>query len=148
MPLLNVTTLHDVFEQALFAPRMGASLLGIFALMALALAAIGLYGVMAYTVSQRTRELGIRIALGAGRGAVRSMVVKQGLGLAVAGVALGLTVALLLARLVTSLLYGVAATDPLTFAVIPILLVLVSAVATYVPAWRASRVNPVDALRL
>jgi predicted permease len=148
MPLLNVTTLRDVFEQALWAPRMGASLLGIFALMALALAAIGLYGVMAYTVSQRSRELGIRIALGAGRGAVRSMVVRQGLALACAGVAIGLAAALALARLVTNLLYGVTATDPVTFAVIPGLLVAVAALATYVPAWRASRVNPVDALRL
>jgi predicted permease len=147
MPLLNVTTLRDVFEQALWAPRMGASLLGIFALLALLLAAIGLYGVMAYSVSQRTRELGIRVALGARQQDVRNMVVRQGLLLAVGGVAIGLAAAIALARLVTNLLYGVTANDPVTFAVIPVVLLAVAVVATYLPASRASRVDPVDALR-
>jgi predicted permease len=147
MPLLNVTTLGDVFEQALWAPRMGASLLGIFALLALLLAAIGLYGVMAYTVSQRTRELGIRLALGASRTDVRNMVVRQGVLLALAGVSLGLAAAFALARLVANLLFGVTATDPTTFAAIPIVLLAVAVIATYLPAWRASRVDPVEALR-
>jgi putative ABC transport system permease protein len=147
MPLLNVTTLGDVFEQALWAPRMGASLLGIFALLALLLAAIGLYGVMAYTVSQRTRELGIRLALGASRTEVRNMVVRQGVLLALAGVSLGLAAAFALARLVANLLFGVTATDPTTFAAIPIVLLAVAVIATYLPAWRASRVDPVEALR-
>ena len=148
MPLLNVTTLRDVFEQALWAPRMGASLLGIFALLALLLAAIGLYGVMAYTVSQRRRELGIRLALGARQEDVRNMVVRQGVLLAAAGVIIGLAAAFALARLVTNLLFGVGATDPLTFAVIPIVLIVVAILATYLPAWRASRVDPVEALRI
>ena len=147
MPLLNVTTLRDVFEQALWAPRMGASLLAIFAFLALLLASIGLYGVMAYTVSQRTRELGIRLALGARQRDVRNMVVRQGLLLAAGGVAIGLAVAFALARLVTNLLFGVSGTDPVTFAVIPIVLLLVAGLATYLPAWRASRVDPVNALR-
>ena len=148
MPLLNVTTLRDVFEQALWAPRMGASLLGIFALLALLLASIGLYGVMAYSVSQRRRELGIRIALGARQQDVRNMVVRQGVLLALAGVVIGLAAAFALARLVTNLLFGVPATDPLTFVVIPIVLLVVAVLATYLPAWRASRVDPVEALRV
>jgi putative ABC transport system permease protein len=147
MPLLNVTTLQDVFEQALWAPRMGAALLGIFALLALLLASIGLYGVMAYSVSQRRRELGIRLALGARQQDVRNMVVRQGVLLAIGGVTIGLAAAIALARLVTNLLYGVSASDPVTFAVIPVVLLAVAVVATYLPAWRASRVDPVEALR-
>jgi predicted permease len=148
MPLLNVTTLSDVFDQALWAPRMGASLLGIFAGLALLLAAIGLYGVMAYAVTQRTRELGIRLALGARQQDVRNMVVRQGLVLAAFGVAIGLGLAVALARLVSNLLFGVSGTDPVTFAVIPVVLLVVAGLATYIPAWRASRVDPVVALRV
>ena len=148
MPLLNVTTVRDVFDQALWAPRMGATLLGIFALLALLLASIGLYGVMAYTVTQRTRELGIRLALGARQQDVRNMVVRQGLMLAAAGVVIGLGIAFALARLVTNLLYGISGTDSVTFAVIPAVLLAVAALATYIPAWRASRVDPVVALRI
>jgi predicted permease len=148
MPLLNVTTLRDVFDQALWAPRMGASLLGIFALLALLLASIGLYGVMAYTVTQRTRELGIRLALGARQQDVRNMVVRQGVMLAVGGVVIGLGIAIALARLVTNLLFGISATDPVTFAIIPVVLLVVAGLATFIPAWRASRVDPVIALRV
>jgi predicted permease len=148
MPLLNVTTVRDVFDQALWAPRMGASLLAIFALLALLLASIGLYGVMAYTVTQRTRELGIRLALGARQQDVRNMVVRQGVMLAIGGVAIGLGIAFALARLVTNLLFGVSATDLLTFSVVPIVLLVVALLASYIPAWRASRVDPVEALRL
>jgi ABC-type lipoprotein release transport system permease subunit len=147
MPLLNVSTYRTAFEQSLWAPRMGAWLLGIFASLALLLASIGLYGVMAYAVSQRTRELGIRIALGARREDVRNMVVRQGLLIAVIGVLVGFGVAFGLARLVTNLLFGVVGTDPVTFAVIPVVMLAVALIASYVPAWRASRVDPVDALR-
>jgi len=148
MPLLNVNTYPQVFAQALWAPRMAASLLAIFALLALVLAAIGLYGVMAYAVTQRTRELGIRLALGARQSEVRNMVVRQGVLLAAGGGAIGLAIALALARVVTNLLFGVSATDPLTFASIPVVLLAVAVLATYVPAWRASRVDPVEALRV
>jgi ABC-type antimicrobial peptide transport system permease subunit len=127
---------------------MGAWLLGIFASLALMLAAIGLYGVMAYAVSQRRRELGIRLALGARRQDVRNMVVRQGVLLAAVGVVIGLGIAFALARLVTNLLYGVNGHDPLTFAIIPIVLLAVAVLATYIPASRASRVDPVDALRV
>jgi macrolide transport system ATP-binding/permease protein len=148
MPLLNVSTYRTVFDQSLWAPRMAAWLLGIFASLALVLAAIGLYGVMAYAVSQRRRELGIRIALGARQQDVRNMVVRQGVLLAIAGVAIGLGIALGLATLVANLLFGVNPRDPVTFVVIPVVLVAVAFVATYLPAWRASRVDPVEALRV
>jgi ABC-type antimicrobial peptide transport system permease subunit len=102
---------------------------------------------MAYGVSQRRRELGIRLALGARQQDVRNMVVKQGVLLALAGVGIGFAVAFGLARFVTNLLFGVDGADPITFAIIPVVLLLVSVVATYFPAWRASRVDPVEALR-
>jgi predicted permease len=148
MPLLNVNTFRIVFQQSLWAPRMGAWLLGIFASLALLLASIGLYGVMAYSVSQRRRELGIRLALGASQSGVRKMVVRQGLVLALGGVAIGFAVAFALARLISNLLYGMTGTDPITFATIPFVLLLVALLATYLPAWRASRVDPVEALRI
>jgi ABC-type antimicrobial peptide transport system permease subunit len=112
------------------------------------LAAIGLYGVMSYAVSQRTRELAIRLALGARQQDVRTMVVRQGVLLAVGGVTIGLLLALGLSRLVTRLLYGVDPADPLTFVMIPFVLLVIAALATFVPAWRASRVDPVEALRV
>jgi predicted permease len=148
MPILNANTYANVLQQSLWAPRMGAWLLGIFASLALLLASIGLYGVMTYAVSQRRRELGIRLALGARREDVRNMVVRQGVVLAAVGVVLGFVVALGLARLIANLLFGVAATDPMTFGLIPIVLLAVAVLATYLPAWRASRVDPVEALRV
>jgi predicted permease len=148
LPLVGVFTMDDVLEQALWAARMGAMLLAIFGGLALLLASIGVYGVMAYAVSQRTRELGIRLALGATAGEVRGMVFRQGLTLTALGIAAGTACALLLANLVTALLYGVSATDPWTFATIPVVLGAVAALAIYIPARRASRVDPVVALRV
>jgi predicted permease len=148
MPLLNVSTYDTVLRTSLWAPRMGAWLLGIFALLALLLASIGLYGVMAYSVSQRRRELGIRLALGARQRDVRGMVVRQGMFLAAGGVAIGFVVAFGLGRFVTNLLFGVRGTDAMTFAIIPVVLLAVALLATYLPAWRASRVDPVEALRV
>jgi ABC-type antimicrobial peptide transport system permease subunit len=103
---------------------------------------------MSYTVSQRTRELGIRMALGARQQDVRNMVVRQGVALASGGIVVGLAVAFGLARLIANLLYGVPPTDAVTFSVIPFVLLFVAAVATWIPAWRASRVDPVEALRV
>jgi putative ABC transport system permease protein len=148
MPLLNVNTFPNVLHQSLWAARMGTWLLGIFASLALLLASIGLYGVMSYSVSQRTRELGIRLALGARQQDVRNMVVLQGMLLAAGGVAIGFAVAFALARLIANLLFGVPPTDPATFAIIPVVLLTVAVLATYIPAWRASRVDPVEALRV
>ncbi len=148
LPLLNVSTYDNVLSQSLWAPRMAAWLLGIFAGLALLLAAMGLYGVLAYSVTQRTRELGIRMALGAGNGDVRTMVMRQGVLLAVAGLVPGLLVSWALSRMITRLLYGVNAGDLVTFATVPLLLLVVAVVATLLPAWRASRVDPAVALRI
>jgi putative ABC transport system permease protein len=147
MPLLNVNTYETVLSTSLWAPRLGASLLGAFGILALVLSAIGLYGVMAYSVTQRTREIGVRMALGARPGDVRTMVVRQGVLLAAAGVVFGLASAAALARVATNLLFGISAVDPVTFATVTVLLLLVAVVAAYLPASKASRVDPVDALR-
>jgi predicted permease len=148
MPLVGVFTMEDVFDQALWAPRMGALLLAVFGALALGLASIGVYGVMAYTVSQRTRELGIRMALGATTGTVSRLVFRQGLTLTVVGVVLGSIGAVFGAQQVTNLLFSVNAIDPMTFVGIPLILIAVASLAIYIPARRASRVDPVEALRV
>jgi len=147
LPLQNVFTLSDIFAQSLWAPRMGAWLLAIFAGLSLVLAVIGIYGVMAYSVSQRTRELGIRMALGASRNDVVRLVVGQGLRLTIAGVLIGLGVSFAVSRLVVSLLFNVSPTDIVTFSVVPAVLALAAIGATYLPALRATRIDPLLALR-
>jgi predicted permease len=147
LPLVGVFTMPNIFEQALWAPRMGALLLAIFGGLALVLASIGVYGVMAYAVSQRTRELGIRLALGATTGEVRTMVFRQGIALTAIGVAVGVGAAIASSRLVANLLFDTSPFDPVTFILIPAVLVAVACVAIWVPARRASRVDPVIALR-
>ena len=147
LSLQNVFTYGDIFDQALWAPRMAASLLGIFAGLSLALAVIGIYGVMAYAVSQRTRELGIRMALGASRADVVRLVVGQGLMLTLSGVAVGLVASLALSRLIASLLVNVSPTDMLTFAVVPAVLAGAALGASYLPALRATKIDPMIALR-
>ncbi len=122
-------------------------LMSIFAGLAVVLAAIGIYGLMGYSVQQRTREIGIRMALGAQASAVRNMVVRQGMGLAVAGVGLGLAAAFYLTRFLASFLFGVKALDPLVFLAVPALLTGVALLAVWLPALRAARVEPLRALR-
>jgi len=132
---------------SLASRRFDVWLLGSFAAAALLLAAIGIYGLLAYAVGQRRRELGIRLALGASRGDVMSQVVGDGIRLAVAGIVIGVVIALAITRLLSALLYGVGASDPMTFVGVVALLALVSLVASYLPARRAARVDPMVALR-
>jgi len=147
MPFTEVKTMTEHLSLSLFPLRIGASVVGSFGLLALLLAAIGIYGVMAFAVSQRTREIGIRMALGAQGRDVLRLILKQGVLLLLVGLGLGLAGALLLTRLMTSVLYGVSATDVVTFASVTALLGLVALVACWLPARRATQVDPMIALR-
>jgi predicted permease len=145
--IMSETTMSEHLGVMLFAPRMAAFILGIAGGLALLLAAVGLYGVVNYSVSRRTREVGIRMSLGADVASVRRLVMVGGLRLVAVGSAIGLVFAYAGARFVGSFLYGVGGTDPLTFLGVPILLASVALAAGYFPAYRASRVDPVQALR-
>jgi putative ABC transport system permease protein len=147
LPVSNPTSMNEWIINSLYAARMGAILLGIFAALALVLASIGLYGVMSFAVSQRTREFGIRIALGAKASDVFKLVLRHGMGVVACGIAIGLGVAAIVTRLLTSFLYGVSTSDGLTFAAIPVVLALVAGIACYIPARRATKVDPLVALR-
>jgi putative ABC transport system permease protein len=146
-PVSNIRKLEQVVGASLARQNFNMVLMGVFAGIALLLAAVGIYGVMAYSVTERTQEIGIRMALGATRGNVARMVVGQGMSLAAAGVLLGLAGAFGLTRLLSSLLYGVEPTDPATYAVVAALLVLIALLASYIPARRATKVDPMVALR-
>jgi predicted permease len=147
LPISNVATLDQVAAAAVAQPRLQLLLVGLFAVTSLALAALGLYGVMAYAVAQRTTELGVRLALGAQRGDVLRLVLRSGLRLALGGAVIGLIVALSVTRSVASLLHGVSPFDPVALGGSTALLLAVAVVATLIPAWRASRVDPLVALR-
>jgi predicted permease len=147
LPLYNVRTMEDRVDESLARRRFSMLLLSLFACLALGLATIGIYGVISYLVSQGTREVGIRIALGATPGGILFLIVRQGLFITTLGVAIGVASALLLTPFMRSLLFGVEATDPATFGLIAGLLTLVALVATYVPARRATRIDPVVAMR-
>jgi ABC-type antimicrobial peptide transport system permease subunit len=147
LPMYYVRTMEQRVDESLARRRFSMLLLGVFASIALALATIGIYGVMAYLVNQGTRELGIRIALGASPRNILNLVVRQGMALAFAGVTLGLAASFLLAQLIRSLLFGVRATDPITFAGISFLLAVITLLACYIPAQRAARIDPLISVR-
>ena len=147
LPVARIRSMDEIVVRSTARQDFNMLLLSIFGGLALALAAIGIYGLMAFTVEQRTQEIGIRVALGAGAAELRGMVVKQGMLLAVAGIAIGLGGAYGLTRLLAAFLYGVKPVDPLVFAAVPVVLALVSLAAIWVPANRATRIDPVLALR-
>ena len=147
LPVTHVMTMDGLLTDTISPRRFSATLVGVFAVLAVVLAAVGIYGVMSYTVSQRTQEIGVRMALGAQLTSVRRMILGQTLKLTLMGVALGLAGAFVVARFLTSLLFGVGVYDPLTFLGVAVLLVAVALAASYVPARRAMRVHPIVALR-
>ncbi|HEY9450067.1 MAG TPA: FtsX-like permease family protein, partial [Gemmatimonadaceae bacterium] len=140
-------TLEDALGLSLLPQRAGATLLGIFSLLGLVLASIGLYGVVAYAVAQRTRELGIRVALGAEPGNIYRVVLGHGVKLTFLGLIIGIGAALLLARLARGVLFGVSSTDPVTLGSVAAILAAVALLASFIPARRATRVDPLVALR-
>jgi len=146
-PVTNVRTMEDVIAASVVQRRFILMLLGVFAGAALLLAAVGLYGVIAYAVSQRTREIGIRMALGAARSDVLGLVLRQGMQMAAIGILLGVIGAIGVTRLLVNLLYEIKPTDPLTFVGMSLFLLLVSLFASWLPARRAALVDPIEALR-
>jgi putative ABC transport system permease protein len=147
VPLVRMQTMDAILARATAPARSSMVLVGLFAAVALALAVIGVFGVLSYTVNQQTTELGIRMALGASARSVKLLVLGQGLMPVAAGVTVGIAGALALTRFMESLLFGVTATDPMTFGAVSLLLVAIAAAASYIPARRATRVDPVRVLR-
>jgi putative ABC transport system permease protein len=147
LPIYDVRTLDDRLSETLGRRRVATWLIGVFASLALALSAVGVYGVMSYDVSQRAKEIGIRMALGADRRSVLTMVIGGGLRMAVVGVLGGGVLALIFARVADGLLFGVSGHDPVTYAMLAVVLVALALGAAYVPARRACGVNPIEALR-
>src|SRR5262249_44458355 len=147
LPVFNIKTMETVIEESVSGNRLNALLLGFFATLALALAVLGIYSVMSYTVEQNTREIGIRVALGAQQRDVMKLVIGQGMLLTLVGVGVGLVISFALTRLVAGLLFDVSATDSPTFIGVSLLLASVALLACWIPARRATKVNPLDALR-
>jgi putative ABC transport system permease protein len=147
VPISNVRTMDELFSASLQRPRLILAVLAAFAIAGVILGAVGMYGVVAFTVQQRWRELGIRSALGAGSGALQGMVVRGGLRYAILGIAVGVPVALALTRLLRGMVFGVAAADPVSFAIVPVVLLLVTAAASWIPSRRGARSDPMAVLR-
>lgn len=147
LPIFSAKTMEEYLSASVSSPRFNTTLLTIFAAVALVLTIVGLYGVMSYSVAQRTNEIGIRLALGAQPMDVLGMIVKQGLKFVLLGVGIGLVGAFALMRLLSGLLFGVTTKDPVTFAAVSLLLALVALLACYLPARRATKVDPMVALR-
>jgi putative ABC transport system permease protein len=147
LPVFNVRTMSDVIDGSLASRRFSAELVGVFAVVALLLASVGIYGLLAYMVGQRSHEIGVRMALGARPSTIGKMIVSRGAGLAGIGAGIGLIVSGIMAPLISSVLYGVKPLDPEVFIAVPVILLVVVLMASYIPAWRAARVNPIVALR-
>ena len=146
-PIANVRTMDELIAQSVGQRRLSMLLLSVFSGIALVLASIGIYGLMSYSVAQRSRELGVRIALGAARADVLRLVLRQGMRLALMGIAVGVGTAFALTRVIASQLYGVKATDPATFGAVAVLLAVTALAANLIPALRATRVDPAVVLR-
>jgi putative ABC transport system permease protein len=147
LPLANVRNMETVMRAAQSRPRVFTLLLTLFAIVALVLASVGIYGVIAYSVAQRTKELGLRMALGAQRGDVFRMVLGRGMLIALAGIGIGLVGAFVLTRFLSGLLFGITPTDPVTFVLVSLSFSVVAFLAIYLPARRATKINPMEALR-
>jgi putative ABC transport system permease protein len=147
LPVARIRPMDEIVVKSTARSDFNMLLLTVFGCAALLLAAIGVYGLMAYSVEQRTQEIGIRLALGASVGQVRHMVIVQGMTLALAGVVIGMIAAFALSKLIESLLFGVTARDPMVFVAVPAVLAAVALIAVWVPALRATRIDPIDALR-
>jgi ABC-type antimicrobial peptide transport system permease subunit len=147
LPIYNIRSLNEVMERSLAQRRFSAELVGSFAVIALLLACVGIYGLLAYLVGQRSQEIGVRIALGAQRANILKMVLGQGGYLAGVGIVVGLIFAAIIAPLISTVFYGIHAIDPIVFLAVPLILLLVSFAASYFPARRAARISPIAALR-
>jgi putative ABC transport system permease protein len=148
LPLSNIRPMSEWVSTSAAQPRLNASLLGVFACVALLVAAIGTYGVLAYSVSQRTKELGLRMALGADRAGVLRLVVREGMTVGLAGIVIGVLAAAGISRTLSALVYGISIRDPSTYVGVAAMLAVVALLSCAVPALRASRVDPMEALRL
>jgi putative ABC transport system permease protein len=146
-PISNIAVLSDLLGEQAARRQMGMVLLSAFAVLALILASLGIYGVLAYFVTQHRNEIGVRLALGASPAKILMLVIRKGLGLTIVGVAIGLLSSFALTRLMKSLLFEVKATDPLTFVAVPLVLLTVAFLACWIPARRAAKVDPMTALR-
>ena len=147
LPVFNVSSMNDILDRSLASRRFSADLVGGFAGLAVLLASIGIYGLLAYMVGQRSREIGIRMALGAGRADILKLFLRKGVALAGVGIVAGLVFSAFTASMMASLLYGVRPHDPAVFLIVPLLLFAIAVLASYLPARRATKVNPIVALR-
>ena len=147
LPVYNVRTMNEVIDGSLASRRFSAELVGVFAVMALLLASVGIYGLLAYMVGQRAHEIGVRMALGAMPSTIGKMIVSRGAGLAGIGVGIGLLLSGIMAPMISTVLYGVRPLDPEVFLGVPLILMVVALLASYIPARRAASVNPIVALR-
>jgi putative ABC transport system permease protein len=147
LPIFNVRTMNEVIDGSLASRRFSAEVVGVFAVVALLLASVGIYGLLAYMVGQRSHEIGVRMALGARPSTIGKMIVSRAVGLTGIGVGIGLLLSGIMAPLISSLLYGVRPLDPEVFLAVPLILMVVALLASYIPARRAAKVNPIVALR-